>query len=210
MARDFSISTDTINYSGVPPISGLSTVSIVARCAGDSDTVNFGTILNCVNGANNSGIAFGRNSTQQVMYFAVRNGSGNLRTFPFNFDGIYRSVVMTFDGNASPKDVVYVDGVSQTISGTTFQATTIGTPTVHQISAPSGGRWNGRLAELGIYDRVITQGEAESHSDGASCLRFRRGLIFYAPFIRDVTDFCRGLTGTITGTTVTAHPRIYA
>jgi len=215
MARDFantsgSPNIDYIVYSGVPPISGLGTVSIVMRCAGDSDTVSYGTMLSVVNAGVTNGIAIGRNATEANLYHAYRSGTTRLRTFPFTFDGTMRSVISTFDGSASPKDVAYVDGVSQTISETAFPNTTIGTPTVCEISGTTGVRFNGRLAEVALYNRVITQAEATMHAAGMSCLKFPRGLIFYAPLIREVHDIAGGLTGTITGTTVADHPRIYA
>lgn len=217
MARDFantagSPNIDYITYSGVPPVAGLATCSIVVRIAGDSDCVSYGAFLNITDNpaTNQNAVGLGRELTNNVMYCAFRNANGSLRTFPFTFDGTMRSVIVTFDGSASPKDVAYVNGVSQTLSGT-LSNTTIGTgQTSHVISSISGYRWNGRACDLGIYNRVITPAEALIHAAGYSCRNFPRGLIFYAPMIREVNDIVGGLTGTITGTTVSDHPRIYA
>lgn len=214
MARDFantsgSPNIDHITYSGVPPIAGLAACSMVMRLAGDSDCPSYGTILYVMNGGGTAGIALGRSATGANLYHAFRNGVSDLSTFPFTFDGTFRSVIVTFDGSASPKDTAYVDGASQTISGTVI-APTIGTPTSMLVSGPTGYRFNGRIADFGIYSRVITPDEALIHAAGYSCRNFPRGLIFYAPLIREVHDIAGGLTGTITGTTVSDHPRIYA
>lgn len=216
MARDFantsgSPNIDHITYSGVPPVSGLGTVSFAIRLAGDSDCPNYGTIININGSAGASGIFLGRNSTGARLYVAFRNASTTpIQDFPFTFDGAFRSVVVTWNGSATPKTVAYVDGVSQTVSGDAETHTTIGTVTDFILSSPAGLRWNGRACDLGIYNRVITPAEALMHAAGYSCRNFPRGLIFYAPLIREVHDIAGGLTGTITGTTVSDHPRIYA
>jgi hypothetical protein len=215
MARDFantagSPNIDYIVYSGVPPVAGLGTVSVAIRLAGDSDCPNYGTIIDVTGAGGASGIFLGRNGGGSSLYAAFRNGSAApIQTFPFTFDGTFRSVVVTWDGSATPKTVAYVDGVAQTVTGAAGAHTTIGTVTAFRISSPAGIRWNGRIADLGIYNRVLTADEAAMHADGAACTQFPRGLICHVNAIRDVHDIAGGLTGTITGTTVAAHPRIY-
>ena len=217
MAIDFANTTgspniDYITYSGVPPVSGLGTVSIALRLAGDSDCVSYGTIIDIAGSAQASGVFLGRNATGQGLYVAFRNGSVTpIQGFgaSFAFDGAFRSVVVTWDGSASPKTVAYVNGVSQTISGPTGTHTVIGTPTAFALASPAGYRWNGRIADFGIYNRVLTAAEAAQHAAGVSCLQNPRGLICYVPGIRDVQDVVGGKTGTKTGTAVATHPRIY-
>lgn len=215
MARDFantsgSPNIDYITYSGVPPVSGLGTVSVAIRLAGDSDCPNYGTLLDITGSGAASGIFLGRSGVAEKLYFAFRNGNTYpLQNIPFAFDGAFRSVVLTYNGSATPKTVAYVDGVAQTISGTPSNSATIGTVTDFRISSPAGFRWNGRFADLGIYNRVLTAAEAAMHATGSACSLFPRGLICHVEAIRDVHDIAGGRTGTITGTTVAAHPRIY-
>lgn len=214
MAREFantagSPNIDYVVYSSFPPISGLATCSVVMRVALDSDCPNYGNIFKCVNVAQDSGISGGRYTIVNTMFTLFRNAeAGKITRFPFTCDGTMRSVVSTFDGGAGTKCVAYVDGTSQTVTDQPT-STTIGTPTQMGLANNAGFRMNGRLAELAIYNRVLTQAEATMHANGMSCLKFPRGLIFYAPLIREVHDIVGGLTGTITGTTVSDHPRIY-
>jgi len=215
MAREFantagSPNIDYVVYPTFPPVAGLGTCSIVMRVALDSDCPNYGNIFNCVDVAQDDGIGAGRHATYHVMFTLFRNAEGiRITRFPFTFDGTMRSVVSTFDGAAGTKCVAYVNGVSQVVTDQPT-ATTIGTPTQMGIANNAGYRMNGRLAELAIYARVLSADEAAMHAAGYSCKHFPSGLIFYAPLIRDVHDIVGGLTGTITGTTVSDHPRIYA
>lgn len=215
MARDFantsgSPNIDYIVYSGVPPVAGLGTCSIALRLAGDSDCVHYGTIIELTDSGGASGVFLGRNATDSRLFVAFRNASAiPIQNFPFTFDGASRSVVVTWDGGATPKTVAYVDGVSQTILGSAGTHTTIGSVTDFRLSSPAGLRWNGRIADFGIYNRVLSASEAAMHADGAACTLFPRGLICHIPAIRDMRDISGGRTSTITGTTVAAHPRIY-
>lgn len=214
MARDFantagSPNIDYIVYSGVPPVSGLAQCSLAIRIAGDSDCPNYGTLINVTAASAVSGVFLGRDGTSAYLYFAFRNGSTSpLQKIPFTFDGVFRSVVITFNGSASPKTVAYVDGVSQTITGTPSSNTTIGTVTDFQISSPAGIRYNGRMADFGLFNRVLSPSEAAMHATGAACSRFAPGLICHIPAIRNMHDVVGGLTATITGTAVAAHPRV--
>lgn len=214
MAREFantsgSPNIDYITYSGIPPVAGLGACSFVVRVAADSDTPSYGVILHEQDNATLNSAGLLRLETQQNMLFLIRNSSVEIPSFPFSFDGTMRSIVATFDGTRTPKIIVYVDGVSQTMS-TQPANTTIGSgQTTFGVGGISGYRLNGRLAEAAIYNRALTQAEATMHANGMSCLKCPRGLIFYAPLIREVHDIVGGLTGTITGTTVSAHPRIY-
>lgn len=215
MAREFantagSPNIDYVTYSGVPPVAGLATCSIVMRVAIDSDCPNYGSIFVCEDAARDDGIGAGRHGTGNDLFALFRNAEAvKITRFPFTCDGTMRSVVVTYDGGATPKVVAYVAGTSQTVTDQPT-STTIGTPTEMGLASDTGFRMNGRLAELAIYNRVLTQAEATMHAAGFSCRNFPRGLIFYAPLIREVHDIAGGLTGTITGTTVSDHPRIYA
>lgn len=216
MAREFantagSPNIDYISYSGVPAVAGLATCSLVMRVAGDSNCPNYGTIFSIDNVGSTSFVGAFREGTGNNIGWAFRNASAAPRQHcPFTFDGTLRSVVITYDGGATPKTVAYVNGVSQTITTVGSLPTTIGSgQTVCGFGMLSGFRFNGRVSDVGVYNRVITPAEALIHAAGYSCLKFPRGLIWYAPLIREVHDIVGGLTGTITGTTVSDHPRIY-
>lgn len=217
MSLDFantagSPNIDYIIYSGVPPISGLAACSMVARIAVDSNTTTYGSIFAAINAAVDSGIGIGRHDVNQKLYCFFKNADASISNFPFTCDGTMRSVVISYDGSAGTKVTAIVDGSSQVVAlqptCTTIGSVTGGSSGFAMTGA--GYRFNGRICDVGVYNRVITAAEAAQHAAGYSCKTFPRGLIFYAPLIREVHDIAGGLTGTITGTTVADHPRIYA
>lgn len=71
--------------------------------------------------------------------------------------------------------------------------------------------WAGDLAEVGIWNVALTADEIASLGKGVSCHQIRpQSLVFYAPLIRDIVDYSRGITLTNVNTaTVSNHPRIY-
>lgn len=210
MARTFA-SGDKIVYSGIPPVAGLGTVSVVARFSATGST-SYATLFEIRDAAEQNELALVRDAAFGRLLFLARNaGAPAAPTIPFAFDGTMRSVVATFDGSRTPKVIAYVNGVGQTLGGSQPPNTTIGSGmNQFQIGRDSPYSLTGVVAEFALYNRVITAAEAAQHAAGYSCKAFPRGLIFYAPLIRDVQDIAGGLTGTITGTTVSDHPRIYA
>ena len=71
--------------------------------------------------------------------------------------------------------------------------------------------FNGQIAEVGIWNVVLTGAEIQSLAKGVACDKVRpQSLRFYAPLIRDLQDERGGLTLTNTNTaTVANHPRVY-
>ena len=71
---------------------------------------------------------------------------------------------------------------------------------------------NGRLAEVGIWNAVLTAAEIASLAKGMTCDKVRpQNLVFYAPLVRDLIDQKGGLAITNNnGATVANHPRVYA
>lgn len=72
--------------------------------------------------------------------------------------------------------------------------------------------YNGQAAEVGIWNAALTADEIASLADGFTCDKVRpQSLVFYAPLVRDLIDYKRGLTITNNNTaTVANHPRVYA
>jgi hypothetical protein len=69
---------------------------------------------------------------------------------------------------------------------------------------------NAQIADVGIWNQTLTASEVASLSKGMSCDKVRmQGLVLYAPLVRDLIDL-KGNALTNNGTTVAAHPRIYA
>lgn len=72
--------------------------------------------------------------------------------------------------------------------------------------------FQGRIAEVGIWNAALTAAEIASLADGFTCDKVRpQSLVFYAPLVRDLVDARGGLTITNNNTaTVANHPRVYA
>lgn len=120
------------------------------------------------------------------------------------------------DWSINPDDVaLYVDGSPITRSGT-FGSTNV-TPDGGSYRLTAGALshagstssyWDGRIAELALWDAALTAGEHAAYAAGASPLLVRRsGLIAYTPFLSGVNDRVLG-AGTDVSTTNVDHPRV--
>jgi len=71
--------------------------------------------------------------------------------------------------------------------------------------------FQGRIAEVGIWNAALTAAEIDSLAKGMTCDKVRpQSLVFYAPLVRELIDQKGGLTITNNnGATVANHPRIY-
>ena len=72
--------------------------------------------------------------------------------------------------------------------------------------------FQGRVAEVGIWNVALTAAEVASLAKGMTCDKVRpQNLVFYAPLVRNLIDQKGGLTITNNnGATVANHPRVYA
>lgn len=72
--------------------------------------------------------------------------------------------------------------------------------------------FQGRVAEVGIWNVALTAAEIASLSKGMTCDKVRpQSLVFYTPLTRDLINVKGGLTITNNnGATVANHPRVYA
>ena len=71
--------------------------------------------------------------------------------------------------------------------------------------------FNGRIAEVGIWNVVLSDDEIDSLAKAISCASIRpQNLIFYAPLVREIVDLRANFTLSNNGTaTVANHTRIY-
>jgi hypothetical protein len=72
--------------------------------------------------------------------------------------------------------------------------------------------FNGKIAEVGIWNAALTAAEVASLAKGMTCDKVRpQSLVFYVPLVRELQDVRQGLTITNNnGATVDNHPRVYA
>lgn len=67
---------------------------------------------------------------------------------------------------------------------------------------------NVNLAEVAFWSNALSVGEINALFKGYAPSHMRRGLIFYAPLLRDLVSPVGGFALSASGTTVTPHPRV--
>jgi hypothetical protein len=104
----------------------------------------------------------------------------------------------------------YLNGVASSAASGTANIS----PQVIWVGAFAGvaDRFQGQIAEVGIWNTDLTAAEIASLAKGMTCDKVRpQSLVFYAPLVRDLIDAKGGLTITNNnGATVANHPRVYA
>lgn len=215
MSRRFDGSDDYINCGDNAAIQNLTAVSYSGwfyldafttadgmRIAGKRDSVNV------VNGVGNN--------AESIQFFAFWSGDdGNWNT-PANSVsiGVWTHVAVTYAGSATTDDpLIYLDGVSQTI-------TKISSPTGSQEgdsgndfdignnATPGVRPFDGSIAEIAYYNRVITAQEVAILASRHSPLFVPNGLVLYLPLIGKTSPEINIMgtgNGTITGAVVDDH-----
>lgn len=119
--------------------------------------------------------------------------------------------VLAYDASSTTNDpLIWIDGVAQTVTETAAPA---GTASNTVAVLPWGNRSAGDRsaagihAEIAIYNRMPTTGEAIALSKGLSPRLVPRGRLVYIPGMRAIYD-AHKRTVTVTGTTPGQHPRI--
>jgi len=110
-----------------------------------------------------------------------------------------------------------VDGVSQGVTERQTPAGTRNSDAANSLIVGWAGvglyRMDGPLAEVGIWDVILTADEMAALGDGYSPLLVRpTSLVFCAPLFGNYSpeiDVVGGNLGTITGALKAVHPRVY-
>lgn len=151
------------------------------------------------------------NSTEIVFEVDFTAGSDGQWGFARPSTGTWHNIVLTYNGSAAANDpILYVDGVSQTITGDgnptgTFLVGTGGYMIGNNVAATQP--FDGRLAEFAEWTRVLTASEVGSLADGFSPDFLLANRTTYVPMVRNVTNF-QGAAPTVVGTAVIEHPRV--
>jgi hypothetical protein len=129
--------------------------------------------------------------------------------------GAWLPIAVTWNGsvgNPTTDSIIYVSGSAQTIDGPAC-VTGTGTPSALTGVNSLGGRtsddtrnFDGRMAEVGRWNRVLSASEIAALAKGYSPKCFLPGLKFYMPLVRNVFNVCAGGAVTLDGTSVIAHP----
>lgn len=123
----------------------------------------------------------------------------------------WHHIGISYDSGATTNDpLMYVDGVSVTVTqiGTdpTGSASTNSNPMLIGNRADGLRNWDGSLAELSVWNVILTDDEWAAVGKGVSSMSVRpMSLIEYVP---DDRSYWAGAV-TITGTAIQPHPRVY-
>lgn len=218
MARDFTGNTNKVSFAS-SPANGLTQYSISVTMSRDSG------------GSGNSyGQALQSENATPATQFSIENDNGSggwglifsagwttqrgIWSFAYP-DTAYHNYVITYDhGSTANNPIIYKDGVSQALtkrlspSGT---ARTSSTQLTIGNAAVGIYGWDGKIAEVAIWDGILPPDIAVAIGKGASPLLFPEGLVFYSPMVGRLSpeiDLLGSTTGTVSGTSNVAHPRI--
>lgn len=128
--------------------------------------------------------------------------------------GGWHHLFVSYDYGSTTNDpVIKVDNVS---SSFIERQAPSGSPTNDATTLRLGGNigldqmLDGRLAEVAVWNRVLTTDEATMLSKGFAPTFIRRGLVQYSPIVgKTETELANRATVTVNGTAAIAHPRIY-
>lgn len=182
-------------------------------------------------GEGSLGRIFDKRENTASIEFCFVFGSDNSYSFKRGFSGVdgewtiaepvvdeWHHLLITYDSTSTSNNpVMYLDGVSQTI---TEVAAPTGTADTNSVAFLIGNRkvatdvfnrtWDGRLCEWAVWDRILTAAEATSiGASKFSPLFYPNSLIRYSPLIREADDRLDSGTQTLNDTpTVFEHPPI--
>jgi hypothetical protein len=216
VARDFNGSTDRIDYPSAFDTTGQAiTISMWINADDDTPGANAflfnsavvggtgGTVFYQVAGASTQ-LAFFRAGSLASLVHAT---TGSLFTA-----GTWAHVLATHDGvmTTGSSAHIYVNATEPsyvlTENGDTELTANSGFSLAGR-TADDARNWDGKMAEVGVWNRVLSAAEIAALAKAYPPNDFPYLLKFYAPLVRDAHNF-RGGADTLDGTTVYQHPRI--
>lgn len=219
MAIEFNNSSTKITYAMPSPWIDLTTMSFSVHLQRQSGGEgNYGRIFQIETGAAGQQKVWGNDNGDVGwgMFFQDnRVTTDGIWSHAYPTNDVWTQYVLTYDNTSTSNDpIVYKDGTSVTV---TERATPNGAEVTGDSVLIVGNRsntqrtWDGYLAEFGIWNRILSAGEAAALGKGYSPLFFPRGLVMYIPMIgknANEGDLMTGTIGTNSNTTAVPHPRI--
>lgn len=104
----------------------------------------------------------------------------------------------------------YLNGVGGTANTTSITPTGVNRTNIgcNFGSGARAGFHDGEIAEVGIWNVALEDDEIAALYKGFRCSLIRpKNLVFYAPIIRQVDDYARGVSLTTSGAVVSVNPR---
>lgn len=153
--------------------------------------------------------------TQTIRWAAIGGGSEAFAAATGNWVNNQWHHVAGVEASSTSR-FAYLDGSAgseNTTSVSPSGADRISIGVIAESSPNAAEYFTGDIAEVGIWDVALTAAEILSLSKGITPPNIRpANLVFYAPMARDdsaVRDLVGGLSLTLTGTSASAHPRVF-
>lgn len=212
MARSFAGGTDGVAYASP---GNLSTAWSHAFWMRTTQATTDAAPVTFIQPTAVSGYAAFINRTAGKLSLEGKNGAGTVRisltgTATVN-DGAWHQITITATGQSTGDTVaIYVDGTLDT-SGTnsgawSFTASSI--PCLGDSNVAAWASYVGEVAEFGIWSKTLDAAERASLAAGFSPkVVATRSLELYAPLVRDARELVFGVSATVTGSSVSDHPR---
>ena len=217
MARDFDGTDDRIDWANVFDTTGQAlTISLWAKLDTGTDT---GYFFNSARSGGNAGTFFGQNSTGAGRLQFARIAATTSKQIQSNNSVVgttnYHHLLVTDDGSDLAANAhIYVDGSEVTYA---VSVNRVGAEQTANSTWSVGGRpvdnvqnIDARLAEVGVWNRILSSDEIALLSDGFSPLFILNGLKFYTDLVGLSTEinWLGAAASTTVGTTIIEHPRI--
>lgn len=204
MAYNFNGSNQYLTTASAP----ATVYPVTLSCLALSDTAN-GQPISINNTSNNARLAIQRITTNW-RFLDIGTNTVSFDLGSVNNGQQYQVAGVFISGT---NRVGYFDGGNKTTntadssSGQNYNAVGVGA----RFSSTWGSFFDGRVAEVGIWDVDLTDDEIASLGKGFKPYRIRpQNLVFYAPLVRNIQDTKRGVAITNNNTaTVAVHPRVY-
>lgn len=215
MAKDFNGTTATINYTLDTSQQSLDTVTYSISSFADSYATNYRKWF-YLGAVGDREVALemdaGYGSPTGLVFVAKWSGTPGVWSCNAGAASTWANYVITYDWGSTANDpVMYVNGVSVTV---TERLTPAGTKdnnaTAFNIGseAASSNFFDGRLAEMAMWNRILTSSEAKRVGYSTSAKSVPEGLVFYAPLANGEAELIKGAVGVDTATANIAHPPI--
>lgn len=128
--------------------------------------------------------------------------------------GVWAHYCVTYAySSTADNPTIYLNGSSVSVNENGTPSGSLGSEsedlTIGNRSA-SGRALNGRVAEFGMWGRILSSGEVAILANGHAPTFVGNGLVFYAPLIGSQSPEVNryGASGTVTDSTAATHPRI--
>lgn len=215
MARNFNGSTDRIDYGNIDA-SAAQAQSFSALVYGDNASVGTEFVfITHISGDSGYSIHIRLTGNRAIGFIVACTGQ-NLDCYSVNF--VYTHLewfhlFITWDGSITATNAhIYVNnvevGYSSQVNMVNPQFPPVGKWSLGGAIYNDTLNFEGDLAEIGWWNRILSAGERNTLAKGFSPRFIQRGLKFAPDLIRHQRDPISGQVGILDGTTVRAHPRI--